>query len=190
MPHETPSGRPPAVLAIDLQRDFLEDDGKMPIARGQVAPLIAAANKVIAAAAARGANVVYIGNEFPRSQWLLNLFRWNAAVSGSPGAKMDPRVELASSTYFPKAEGDAFSNRALGAFLRAASVTDVILLGVYAGACVTATARTAMREGYRVTLVREGIGAASDRARERALSRLGRAGARVQSAAEVIARLG
>jgi len=76
-----------AVLAIDLQRDFLEDEGRIPVARSQVEALIAAANSVTASAAAHGVKVVYVGNEFPRSQWLANLFRRNAALTGSRGGE-------------------------------------------------------------------------------------------------------
>jgi len=179
----------PAVLAIDLQRDFLQDDGRMPIARSQVPGLIAAANAVTAAAAAHGAKVVYVGNEFPRSQWLANFFRRGAAVAGSPGGEIDPRVVKRSSTYVSKAEGNAFSNPALGAFVRAARAEELIVLGVFAGACVAATTRAAMRAGYRVTLVRDAIGAASDGARDRALAKLQREGARVMSGDEVVADL-
>ena len=31
------------LLLIDFQRDFLADDGRMPVARSQVAPVLAAA---------------------------------------------------------------------------------------------------------------------------------------------------
>jgi nicotinamidase-related amidase len=177
------------VLAIDLQRDFLQDDGRMPIARSQVPGLVAVANTVTAAAAEHGAKVVYIGNEFPRSQWLANFFRHGAAIAGSPGGEIDPRVVKRSSTYVSKAEGNAFSNPALGAFLRAAGAEELIVMGVFAGACVAATTRAAMRSGYRVTLVRDAIGAASDAARDRALAKLERAGARVMSGDEVVSSL-
>jgi nicotinamidase-related amidase len=178
-----------AVLAIDLQRDFLEDDGRMPIARAQAPGVIAVANAVTAAADRSGAKVVYIGNEFPRSQWLANLFRRGAALAGSRGGELDPRVEKRSSTYVSKAEGNAFSNPALGAFLRAAGAEELIVLGVFAGGCVAATTRAALRAGYRVTLVRDAIGAASDAARDRALAKLERAGARVTTGDEVVAAL-
>lgn len=176
------------VLALDLQRDFLEDDGRMPIARAQVPGLLAVTNAVTAAAAEHGVKVIYISNEFPRSQCLANFFRRGAAIAGSPGGEIDPRVVRRSSMYVSKAEGNAFSNPALGAFLRARGADEVIVLGLFAGACVAATTRGAMRAGYRVTLVRDAIGAASDWARDRALAKLQRAGAQVTSGDEVVAR--
>jgi len=176
------------VLALDLQRDFLEDDGRMPIARAQVPGLLAVTNAVTAAAAEHGVKVIYISNEFPRSQCLANFFRRGAAIAGSPGGEIDPRVVRRSSMYVSKAEGNAFSNPALGAFLRVGGADEVIVLGLFAGACVAATTRGAMRAGYRVTLVRDAIGAASDWARDRALAKLQRAGAQVTSGDEVVAR--
>jgi nicotinamidase-related amidase len=178
-----------AVLVVDLQRDFLEASGRMRIALHQVPGLIAVANTLTTRAAERGVKVVYIGNEFPRSQWLRNVFRHNAALAGSRGGEIDPRVERVSSTYVSKAASDAFSNPALAAFLRAAGAQEVIVLGVFAGACVAATARGAMRAGHRVTLVRDAIGAGSDAARDRALAKLERAGARVTSGSDVVAEL-
>jgi nicotinamidase-related amidase len=106
-----------------------------------------------------------------------------------PWRRIDPRVKRVSSTYVSKAQGDAFSNPALGAFLRAAGVTDLIVLGAFAGACVAATTRQALRAGYRFALVRDGIGARSDHARSRALAELAREGASVKSGVEVTAEL-
>jgi len=54
---------------------------------------------------------------------------------------------------------------------------------------VAATTRAAMRSGYRVTLVRDAIGGGSDAARDRALAKLERAGARVMSGDEVVSSL-
>jgi nicotinamidase-related amidase len=179
-----------AVLALDLQRDFLEDGGRMPIARAQVEPLIAAANAIAAAATARARPVVLVGNEFPASQWILNVLRRHAAEAGSPGAATDPRVHLGESAYFPKTEGSAFTNPALEAYLRDAGIDELVVLGVFAGACVRATCLGAMERGFAVTLVREGVGAGSDGGRTRALASLGRAGARIASTDEAIARLG
>jgi nicotinamidase-related amidase len=167
-----------ALLVLDLQRDFLEEAGRMPIARGQVAPLLDAANAAIDSASAGGLHVVYIVNAFPRSQFVLNFFRRGAAVEGTPGAEMDPRVHLApGATTIPKAQTDAFGNPALDVFLREKGVKGVTILGVFAPHCVRATARGAIRHGYRVTVLRGGVGAASDGARDRALGAMARDGA-------------
>jgi nicotinamidase-related amidase len=179
-----------ALLVLDLQRDFLEDAGRMPIARAQVAPLLDAANATIDAAAARHVPIVYIVNAFPRSQVVLNFFRHGAAVAGTPGADMDPRVHVApAGTTIPKERSDAFTNPALDAFLRERGVKRVGILGVFAPHCVRATARGAMKHGYGVTVVRDGLGAASDGARDRAVRGIENDGAAVDGAAAFAAKL-
>jgi nicotinamidase-related amidase len=166
-----------ALLVIDLQRDFLEDDGRMPVARTQVEPLLRAANALIDAATSRGALVVYILNAFPATQRVANFFRRGAAVAGTPGAQLDPRVHVVSGGTFIKERGDAFTNPALAAFLRERRITRLAILGVFAPACVRATTRGALREGYRVTVVSDGVAAGSDRARDRALALMTKDGA-------------
>src|SRR5579864_8527350 len=107
-----------ALLVLDLQRDFLEDDGRMRIARAQVEPLLAATNATIDAAAASGVPVIYIVNRYPRSHRLLNFFRGGAAVEGTRGAELDPRVHVApGAAVVAKWSNDAFSNPELGALL-------------------------------------------------------------------------
>lgn len=175
-----------ALIVLDLQRDFLEDTGRMPIARGQVAPLIAVANAMIDAAAADRAPVVYVVNQFPRSAFVLNFFRHGAAITGSSGAEVDPRVHATDGVRFAKSEGDAFSNPALDAFLRERGVRQLVLLGVFAPRCVRATARGALRRGYGVTVVRDGVAAASDRARDTALAEMETDGATSATSAALL----
>ena len=175
-----------ALLVLDLQRDFLEGDGRMPIAAQQVTPLLAVANALIDAAASEGAPVVYVLNAFPRSQHVLNFFRHGAAVAGTPGAEINPRVRRApEAATFSKERSDAFSNADLDVFFRKAGVRHLVIVGVFAPACVRATARGALRKGYRVTVVSDGVGAASDAARDRALSRIAAGGAAIAKAESI-----
>jgi nicotinamidase-related amidase len=168
-----------AVLLLDLQRDFLEPTGRMPIAQHQVDALVATSNALTEAAHAHGAPVLYVNNEFPDAQWILNFLRCNAARVGTPGAALDPRIHVVSEHRFAKEQTDAFTNPALDAFLRARAVRRIVVCGVFGPACVRATVRGACARGYDVVLAREAIGAASDRARDRALNAMARDGARV-----------
>ncbi len=61
-----------ALLLVDFQRDFLADDGRMPISRNQVEPLIIHANLAISAAREQGVHIVAIGNEFPPDDWFVS----------------------------------------------------------------------------------------------------------------------
>ena len=166
-----------ALMLIDLQADFLDDDGRMPVARAHVAPMIAAAADAAALFKRCGRPVVAVGNEFRRSDVVMNFLRRYASVEGSPGARWDGRVPLDGAKYFPKWGGSAFGNPELEPWLRAQSVSTLVIGGLMARACVTATTKAAIERGFRVMLIEPAIACVSDRSRERALARLERKGA-------------
>lgn len=174
-------GRAQALLLLDFQHDFLSDQGRMPVARNQVAPVIAAANAAITWAREAGIDIIAIGNEFRTGDWFMNLLRKNAAIAGSPGAAWDARVDIKGASYFPKTRGNAFSNPKLGAFLAEHHTEEIIMAGLYASACVTATAKGALAQGLKVRVLQEAVADSSDRAREIALTRLSRLGVTVSA---------
>ncbi len=176
-----------ALLVLDLQVDFLNRDGRMPIASGQMEQVLANSNRAIEAAAAHRAAIIYVGNEYTRWDIPGNWFRHDAARAGTPGASLDPRVKrVAEAPYFPKRKGDAFSNPELEPFLREHHVKRVVICGVYADACVTATARGALRRGFEVAVLSDAVGAAGDDARRSAIEKLGRDNIEIESTAEFI----
>ena len=168
-----------ALLLIDFQADFLDRGGRMPVARAHVAPAVAAAAEAAALFKARGRPVVAIGNEFRRGDHVMNLLRRYAAMADSPGARWDSRVPREGAAYFPKWAGSAFCNPDLEPWLKARGIGTLVLAGLMARACVTATAKDAMRRGFKVMLLEPAIACASDASRARALARLERKGAAV-----------
>jgi nicotinamidase-related amidase len=172
---DVPRGRR-ALLLIDFQRDFLAGDGRMPVARHQVTGVRVATGKVIAQATADRDLIVRVGNEFRPRDWIGNLLRHHAAIAGSAGAAWDDQVSAAGSSYLPKWKGSAFCNPELGDLLAREGVAQVTICGLYARACVTATARDALRRGLRVVVIRDAVACRSDRSREAALQRLSRHG--------------
>lgn len=168
-----------ALLLIDFQRDFLREDGRMPVARNQVAPVLEAARRAVAEARAKGDAIIAIGNEFRPSDRIANLFRKHAAMAGSAGARWDERLPVEGARYFPKWQGSAFCNPDLGRFLEGEGIDEVALAGLYASACVTATARAALGRGLKVEILADAIADRGDAAREQALRRLEKRGAAV-----------
>jgi nicotinamidase-related amidase len=161
-----------ALLLIDYQHDFLDDAGRMPIARHQVAPLIAETQRAIAAARASGMDVIAIGNEFKPNDWFMNALRRRAAIAGSRGAAWDERLPIAGLPYFPKVASDAFSNAALRRYLVERGTEEVVLAGLQSKACVTATARGARKAGLRVRVLGPAVADTSDGAKRNALRKL------------------
>ncbi|HTU72812.1 MAG TPA: isochorismatase family cysteine hydrolase [Trebonia sp.] len=178
---DMPRGRR-ALLLIDFQRDFLADDGRMPVARHQVTGVLVATGTVIARAQADGDLIVRVGNEFRPRDRIGNMWRHHAAMAGSAGSAWDDKVSAAGSVYLPKWKPSAFCNPALAELLSREGVGQVTICGLYARACVTATAREALRRDLRVTIMRDAVACQSDRSREAALRRLDRQGVQLRYA--------
>lgn len=168
-----------ALLLIDFQHDFLSDEGRMPVARGQVEPVLAAVQAAIAQATARGDLIVQIGNEFRPRDFVGNLMRRGAAISGRLGTRWDPRFAATGAVYLPKWKSSAFCNPALEKLLREHCVQDVIVAGLFASACVTATARAALSRGFHVHVLGDAVACRTDTSRASALGRLGLHGAEI-----------
>jgi len=168
-----------ALLLIDFQDDFLADDGRMPVARDQVEPVLAATRAAIAQAQARGDLIIEIGNEFRAHDLVGNLIRRGAAVAGSPGTRWDPRFAASGAVYLAKWKSDAFCNPALEKLLREHRIQDVIVAGLYARACVAATTRAALARGFQAHVLGDAVACRSDTSRKAALGRMGRRGAQI-----------
>jgi len=165
-----------ALLLIDLQIDFLDAQGRLPISQLQVPALLQSANTASQRAASMAWPIVAIGNEFSLWDLAANLVRRFASLKGSAGSHWDPRAPQSRDAYFAKQKSSAFTNPALDRWLQAHHVGHLHLAGVKAGACVRATAKAALRRGYRVYLIEQAIGDDSDRARSSALKALRKLG--------------
>jgi len=165
-----------ALLLIDFQEDFLAPAGRMPVDQGQVESVIKAAHQAVAEAQRDGDLIVKVGNEFRRSDVIGNAFRHGAAIQGSPGAAWDGRIDPSGAIYVPKWKADAFCNPDLAKVLDEAGVGTVRLAGLYAKACVSATARGALKRGLSVQVIGDATACSSDRSRQDALDKLRRKG--------------
>jgi nicotinamidase-related amidase len=172
---ETRSGRT-ALMLIDFQRDFLDDGGQMPVARNQVKTVLAAALAAMEEARTMDLPIVAIGNEYRPGDYLMNLLRRNASIAGSKGAAWDARLPLQGVSYFPKRGGDAFGNPAPEPWLKARGVKEVVLTGLFAHACISATAKGASARGFIVRVIANAIADSSDSSRAAALAKLRKRG--------------
>jgi maleamate amidohydrolase len=164
------------LVLIDLQLYFLREDGRYPVIQANVASLIRTVNQAIIMFSDAHRPIARIGNEYPPEARLLNAVHRHAAVAGSAGAGWDDRVP-APGEYFAKSRRNAFSNPVFGEWLRNTGVQHLVLAGVFAEACVAATASAALKHGYNVTLLTEAVTGRSPRVARRSLDRLVRRGA-------------
>jgi nicotinamidase-related amidase len=161
-----------ALLLIDFQEDFLAPSGRMPVDQDHVQTMIEAAQRAVDEAQRDGDLVVKVGNEFRPRDVIGNLFRHHAAIKGSPGAAWDVRIDPPGATYLPKWKSDAFCNPDLPALLEEAHVGQIRLAGLYAKACVSATAKGARKRGLSVQVIGDATACSSDKSRQDALDKL------------------
>jgi nicotinamidase-related amidase len=165
------------LFVMDLQRDFLEPEGRLPIEASQADGVVAAMNVSIQRAACAKMPVIYVRNAYN----LLdpsNLTRNFAAVRGSRGGELDPRViRTPGATEILKTSPNPFSNGRLLKKLKDRNVHGVVVGGVYADACVKATCEAALASGFDVGVLTDAVGARSKPARDAAIADLRRRGA-------------
>ncbi len=155
-----------AILILDIQDDFTKTNGRYPVDERQAAEMIHNLNNLLAGLKENYATVVYIGNEFSRLN-PLNLFRNFAAIKGSKGTKIDDRLNVVSINYFAKRWDNSFTNPDLDKFLKQLEISEIFIAGVKAEACVKATAKGALKRGYKTTVLVDCIATSSDAKRTR-----------------------
>jgi nicotinamidase-related amidase len=173
-----------AVLLIDLQRDFLDRrSGRLPVDRLGAEAVIRAANDILSKRVLAGALPVFVVNEFPREAHIANFFRKGAAVAGSAGAMIDPRIEnVGSARGFTKAAPSAFTNSELEKYLHAEGVEELHVLGVFAEGCVRSTVADAVKLGFTVIVHAQAVATNRPWKKRFALWAMRRAGAKIYTA--------
>jgi len=69
-----------ALLLIDLQIDFLADNGRMPVGGANAERVISVANRLVELFEERRWPIIVIFNQFKQSDFLGNFFRRYAAI--------------------------------------------------------------------------------------------------------------
>ena len=182
-------GKGTALMLIGLQRDYLQADGRKPVAQDQVAPLIQAANAMIAAARADTTLVFYVRDEASPFQFISNHYRDYATPRLWGGSQIDPRVDAYAGPYFNKSRANAFCNDKLQTWLDEQNIGRLAIGGVYANHAVEATVRTAIKRGYKVTVISDALAAGSAEQRDAAINAMKSAGATVETSQQFIAEL-
>jgi nicotinamidase-related amidase len=179
-----------ALLLVDLQIDFLANEGRLPVGEANAERIIDVANRMAALFAEQQCPVVLIANQFKRSDTLGNFFRGYAAMEGSEGGCIDPRVLVRDARSFSKAKSSAFTNPDLADHLKAALIDRLVICGVYAEGCVRATAFDALRAGLETVVISDGVASKRTATYKWALTHMRKRGVRVVSMDEYLAGLG
>ena len=178
------SGAHSALLAVDVQRDFLPG-GSLGVRNGEavVGPLRTLAAEAALVVATRDfhpehhCSFVERGGPWPPH-----------CVIGSPGALIHPGIDSIASLVVSKGTDEdvdaysGFDGTGLGGMLRSAGVERVIIGGLATDYCVRATALAALLEGFETEVVLEAIRAVDVHAGDgdRAVEEMSRAGVRIR----------
>lgn len=154
-------GERPALLVIDMQRDFVDPD-----APATCAPMaqerLPAIQRLLSAA--RDAAIPVFFSQGLVSPDLSDVGLWKSGphadgrvqMEGTPGAEIVPELApLSGEKVIRKRRPSAFFGTDLDVFLRGLRVDTLLMAGSSASGCVRATAVDAFSRDYRTIVVRE-----------------------------------
>jgi len=97
-----------------------------------------------------------------------------------PAPDFDPRLNIVNDQIFIKVStGDAFASAELMNYLRSRNASDIIVTGLLAEKCISATALGGVKKGFSVFLVPEAVAGKSEKSKTRALEKLEKKGIRI-----------
>lgn len=175
-----------ALFVIDIQEDYTGDLAKPPFPYKGASNLIAKVNKIIEEASKKNIIVVYIKQEFDGviEKLFSKLFCNGTAIKGNQGTEIDKRINIISNNIFSKRFSDAFSNSNLDEFLNKNRVDTIYLVGIDAQYCVYATAKGALKHGYNVAIIKDGIALRAERKWNEIIEKYERDGIKIISSEE------
>lgn len=178
-----------AILVIDVQHDFIDDDAPIPCLRGrEIVPRLqelldaarAARIPIVYTQEAHRASRIDFGRELDYGETL-------HCLEGSRGVEIIPELRpRAGDHVLVKRRYSGFFATDLDLLLKGLGVDTVVLTGVATDVCVRATAQDAMQLDYRVMVPRECVAGTSVSRHEAALENIAYVFGKVVSLSAVI----
>jgi len=149
-----------ALLVIDVQENLLNPHSAMHMDSAAIPGFLYNLNRAIHYFEENHLPVIYTVNEWTNP--VLNMLTGNVCKKGRKGTGIDKRVCLANDRVYHKSKTSAFSNKDLAGKLREYAVTDLYVTGLFAEYCVKGTAKTAVKNDYKVFILEDAIGSKSN----------------------------
>ena len=156
-----------AFVVVDLHRDNLGAEGLRSVDAAHVEPMLAAVNRLVESAKPHGVTVAFVKSE--------------------AHGDLDPRVTVGGNPVFGRRRSDAFESRELDEFLRTRGVDHLVIAGAFASGAVSLTSEGARNRGYKVQVVGDAVGDASDGKKRTAIDRLRQSGVEIIDTERVLA---
>jgi nicotinamidase/pyrazinamidase len=191
------SGAPSALLLVDVQNDFCPG-GALAVPGGDrvIEPL----NRAVEHVVGRG-GVVYASRDWhppDTAHFQAHGGPWPPhCVAGTPGAQLHERLRLPSDAVivskgqdradhgYSATEGTTDAGTTLVDDLRRRGVSELYVGGLATDYCVRASVLDLRREGFRVTVLEDGVAGIGDEDSRRALAEMKAAGATIGSTREL-----
>ena len=145
-----------ALVVMDMQLDFLGENPKLPI-ENQVDDLTKTVNDIIEDFNSKGYEIIYIRSVFSKYD-IANFFRNKAAIQGTTGIEIDPRINIVSENIFDKNRSSAFSNKDFENYLIVNQINELYITGLMAEGCVSKTAISGLDRKYVVNFIENAVG--------------------------------
>jgi nicotinamidase-related amidase len=173
-----------ALLVIDMQQDFLSNDGYFARKGYDPAPLRAilpAVNNVIAAARDSGCTIIHTRQGYRADLADMTEYeRWKrkrsglegtrVLVRGSPGFEIVPEIAVTDTDIIiDKTANGAFTHTDLDAVLRARGITHLLFTGCTTDVCVHTSLREANDRNYQCCLIEDACASGDHYAHEAAI---------------------
>lgn len=152
--------RETALIVVDMQRDFVEPTGKLPVPTApQTVPVI---RKLLQQARSAGVRVFYTLDTHLKEDPEFALWGEHV-VEGTPGWEIvDDLKPQEGDILIRKTRYDGFYGTPLDDLLRVYGIRNVVVVGTVANICVLHTAASAALRWYKVYVPMDGISALNE----------------------------
>lgn len=172
-----------ALLVIDIQEGTTGKSSAEEYYILKSEELINTINQVADSSVQHNIPVIYIKNEI--RNFLINILN-DTYATGSPGSRLDSRLNLVSDIILNKDKSDSFSNPALDSILVEKKINKLVFTGLDLAHCVNSTISAANNRNYDICLISDAVLAKSDALKKVKLEELKKSGFEIISSNEYL----
>lgn len=149
------------LLVIDMQKDFLDDNGYYVHMSANIKPMKDAQTHIekLLAKINHKIPIIYIRSEYDYEKFGKGK---SICVAGTEGCQYALNEELCD-VMIVKHEHDSFSVPALSTYLRKKQIKTIILVGVTTEFCIKKTALAAIKRGFKLVVLKDCVGTNMER---------------------------
>lgn len=165
------------LLLLDLQNDFLRQEGRLPVQFLYSKKIIDYLNNRVKSSDFD--EVISVENNFSKYDIVGNFFRKCSAIKGSSGQQFDDRLKIQPDRTFYKSLPNALSNKELKQHLRDMCPDSIYVAGVFTHQCVLSTIKGLLKITKDITLISEACGANTEQNHHKGIEKIKQLGIKI-----------